>query len=179
MINVHERWYPGHGAGELGDLIDAVGGPHDRLWPRTGSFPPMRLNGPQVDLPAGGHGPMTYRTVAYEPGRRIVWRFDERVGLAGIHAIDLLDGVGMVGLRHTIAARAVGRMRLVWPVGLRWLHDACVEELLDQADATLNGRHAQHRHHPAWTRALLWLGGRRRRASRAGHTPPHGPEVRR
>ncbi len=159
-INIHERSYPGHTAAQLGALLDSVGGPKDRIWTQTGNYPPMRMDGPASELPAGGHGLVRYTTVAHEPGRSVTWRFDDVVGIDGTHRLEVLTGNDDGGpvLRHTIEGRMTGSMRLAWPLAVRWLHDACLEEVLDQAGAALTGRPAEPPRHGWWVRFLLWTG---------------------
>lgn len=119
----------------------------------------MRLDGPLAELPAGGHGVVRYHAVAHEPGRSVTWRFDDGVGIEGTHRLEVLagNGEGPV-LRHTTECRMSGSMRLLWPVVVRWLHDACLEELLDQAEAALTNSQVEPRRHGWWVRFLMWIG---------------------
>ncbi|MEU5692535.1 SRPBCC family protein [Actinosynnema sp. NPDC020468] len=120
--NVHFRALPTDGVVE--HLAD--------LWPRR--WPKLVLDRPPGVGATGGHGFVRYTCTAHEPGRRIEFAFDPRVGLHGTHAFEVVPG----GLRHVLRGRTTGWMRLGWPLAVRWLHDALVEDLLDNA-ATFAG----------------------------------------
>ncbi|MFI6101611.1 SRPBCC family protein [Lentzea sp. NPDC051213] len=72
----------------------------------------------------GGHGPIRYRCVAFEPGSSITFEFTD---LSGTHT---LSASGTV-LRHELVGDFGFVAWLRWVVAIRWLHDACLEDLLD------------------------------------------------
>jgi hypothetical protein len=151
--NVHERLVELAPA-EAGKLIDSLAGPGDRLWPGD-RWPPMRLD-PGLEVGArGGHGPVRYSVSDYEPGRRVTFRFASRRRFPGHHWFEVFTRDGRTVLRHVLEAQPHGRMRLIWPLGIRWLHDACLEDLLDRAAG------APPRRHGAWVRLLRRLLRRR------------------
>jgi hypothetical protein len=168
VLNVHTRVIACP-AERIGVLLDQVGGPADRLWPSPAWWP-MQLTGLDGDRLAvgasGGHGPIRYAVEEYEPGRRVRLRFDPVVGLDGYHeaSVEPLDadpdGSPRCRVTHVIRARsATPRIRVTWPVLIRPLHDAVLEDLLDRAAWITTGRVAR----PArWTprvrllHALLW-----------------------
>ena len=134
--NVHERLLPVTAA-EVGALLDRVGGPDDILWPAP-EWEPMVLDRPVSVGAAGGHGVVRYRVTAYEPSRRVEFTFDPGLGLHGMHTliVEARDASSAV-LRHCMEARTSGAMRLLWPLTVRWLHDAVLEDLLDRAERAL------------------------------------------
>lgn len=153
MRNVHERTMPGD-LRAAGALLDRVGGPDDVLWP-SAQWPPMVLDAPVAIGAAGGHGAVRYHVEAYEPGRRIVFRFHPDLGLPGTHTLEVLPaGEGQVRMRHVIEARPVGSMRLLWPLAVRWAHDAVLEDLLDNAERELSGRVERPARHSLVVRLL-------------------------
>ncbi|MEV0681358.1 SRPBCC family protein [Actinosynnema sp. NPDC050436] len=113
--NVHERRLPGDG------WVDRV----IELWPRA--WPPLVLDRPLGVGADGGHGFVRYRCTAYEPGRRVEFTFAPGLGLVGAHVLEAVPG----GVRHTLTGRPNGWMLLGWPLAVRWLHDALIEDLLD------------------------------------------------
>jgi hypothetical protein len=151
--NVHERTLPAP-ADEVGALLDTLAGEHDRLWPRD-RWPAMRFERPLdarvPDEPLrlgarGGHGPIIYEVSRHVPGRLVAFRFCPDTGLRGEHRFEVIPaGDGAARLRHTIDARPVGSGRLRWPLVMRPLHDALIEEALDNAEAAAGGHPRQHR----------------------------------
>jgi hypothetical protein len=130
--NVHQREF--HTTeGRLGELLDRVAEPGGPLWPRR--WPPMVLAGPLAVGVAGGHGPIRYRVAEYRPGQRVVFEFTAPTPLQGTHALEVQPGPGpgTAVLRHDLSGRLIGLGLLSWPLVIRWLHDAVLEELLDRA----------------------------------------------
>ncbi|WP_219415011.1 DUF2867 domain-containing protein [Pseudonocardia nigra] len=143
--NVHERVLPVPVA-DVEPLLDGLGGPDDRLWPSP-AWAPMVLDGPLRIGASGGHGPIRYRVTAYEPGRMVEFTFHPRVGLHGRHTLIAEPaGPSRTVLRHVVEGRTAGRVLLLWPLAIRWLHDAVLEDLLDRAEAELGTGPAR----PAW-----------------------------
>ncbi|MEO1060214.1 MAG: SRPBCC family protein [Actinomycetota bacterium] len=154
IVNVHERQFPDADPSELGALIESLGSPDDRLWPRNRRWPPMRLDGPLAQHPSGGHGFVRYHVEDHVPGERVVFRFEPETGIDGVHIVELVPGPA---LRHTIRGRTHGSMRIVWPLAVRWLHDQCLEDLFDQAAGEL-GRPVATSTPSWWVRFLLRVG---------------------
>jgi hypothetical protein len=151
--NVHQRLLPGP-LERVGALIDDLAGPGDRLWPGD-RWPPMRLDRPLGVGADGGHGPIRYRVEAYEPGRRVAFRFTGMAGLDGGHRLEAEPaGGGGVLLRHVAEGRMGGRMLVVWPLVIRHLHDALIEDLLDRAELAVTGRVASPNRWSPWVRLL-------------------------
>lgn len=136
VVNVHQRLL--HASPErVSELLASLGSPGDRLWPRSG-WPPMRLDGPVAPGAAGGHGPIRYRVEAWEPGRLVRFRFHRMRGVDGWHALEILDATAQhCVLEHRMDAQLRGWMALKWALVIRPLHDACVEDALSQAQASL------------------------------------------
>jgi hypothetical protein len=144
--NVHTRLFP-----DSAGLVDRV----VELWP-SDRWPPLVLDRPLGVGASGGHAFVRYRCTAHVPGQRVEFAFDPRIGLVGTHVFEAVPG----GLRHTLTGRPRGLMKLVWPLAVRWLHDALLEDLLDNA-----ARAAGHPPvHPArwstWVRLLRRTGRR-------------------
>ena len=151
--NIHEREYPVDPA-RLGELLDRVAEPDSPLWP-VDSWPPMILDRPLGVGADGGHGPIRYRCTGYEPGRRVEFRFTWPA-VDGTHTLEVIGGT----LRHTLRARLRGTGRLLWPLMFRWLHDACLEDLLDRAGDSLGHPPATRTRWSPWVRLLRRLAPR-------------------
>ena len=154
MSNVHEREFAATRE-EIGDLLRTVAGPDDKVWPK--GWPPIRFDRELQVGARGGHGPIRYWISEYEPERRVEFTFDRKTGAEGTHAFDLLPGVrpGRTVLRHTVIARPTTlAMRLGWPLVVRWLHDACVEDIFDNVQRSL-GQPVEHPNHKSlYVRAM-------------------------
>jgi len=151
--NVHERRLDATPE-EVGALLDGLASPGDRLWPAD-RWPPMRLDRPLGPGARGGHGPVRYAVETYQPGRRVAFRFADDLGLDGSHAFEVAaaPGGGAV-LRHVLTGRTRGAVRLTWPLAVRWLHDAVVEDALDRAEAAVSGTVRAPARWSPWVRVL-------------------------
>lgn len=163
VLNVHERTIP-RPVAEVGALIDTLTSDNDRLWPAN-LWPAMRFDRPLAVGATGGHGPIRYSVEELRPGRYVRFRFSGPRSLAGGHhrlEAVAVDGTATV-LRHVLEVEA-GVVRLIpWYVGLRWLHDACLEDALSTAESSLGLKPAVRPWSP-WVRLLRWLlAGRRAR----------------
>ena len=169
IVNVHQRLL--HASPQrVSELLASLGSPSDGLWPRNG-WPPMRLDGPVAPGAAGGHGPIRYRVEAWEPGRLVRFRFHRMRGVDGWHAFEILDATAQhCVLEHRMEATITGLMALKWLFAIRPLHDACLEDMLSQAQASL-GDTPRPVPRSAAVRLLLWwmTRGRRPRAKGKPH----------
>jgi hypothetical protein len=52
-------------------------------------------------------------------------------------------------LRHTLMAHASGSLRIVFPLVIEPLHDACLRDILDRAEAATGGAAAPRPHSAA------------------------------
>lgn len=160
MRNIHERRVSAP-AGRVGKLVDGLGGRRDRLWP-PGPWPPMRLDRPLAVGARGGHASVRYEVTAHEPGRRVEFTFAPGGDAVGTHTFTVTPtGEHQAVLRHEMVARFTGRMRLGWPLVVRWLHDALLEDLLDRAEDAVGVPPVRRAQHSAWVRLLLDAGNRR------------------
>ena len=167
--NVHERFVPAP-PHAVGALIDTLGGVDDAVWPRDHWWP-MELDRPLGEGAVGGHSDIRYDVLTYEPGRRVVFRFDPACGLEGTHTFDVQPRPGGVLLRHDLTARALGSTRLLWPLVIRSVHDAVVEDAFDR----VHERFVSGRQRTPWSpyvRLLRRMAGLTRRAGRVQAAPP-------
>jgi hypothetical protein len=150
MLNTQSRYLPtsaARAAAALGDLVT--------LWPAP-PWPALRLDGGLAVGSRGGHGPIRY-AVSVRERDRIRFDFDPRIGLVGYHELRIEPtGDGRCRMVDTLAGRARGRMRLLWPVMFRWLHEDLMHDLFDNVEAHLTGHPAARRaRHGVWTRAFV------------------------
>ena len=160
MRNVHERLLPAS-ADRLAGVLDDIGSDRDLLWPSP-SWPTVVLDGPLAPGTPAGHGPIRYVVSGHEPGRSVAFDFAPETGVVGSHRLELIEvDAGSCLLRHTMEGTPTGRMRLLWPVAIRWLHDCVLEQLLDNAERLATGRCAAPHRPSAWVGVLRAVSARR------------------
>lgn len=174
VLNVHERVLPVP-ADEAGRLLDRLGGEDDPLWPAP-AWGSMRLDRPLGLGAAGEHGssesPIRYRVTAHRPERLVEFTFAPGLGLDGTHTflVEPVDTAQCV-LRHEVRGQLSGRMRLGWPLAVRWMHDAVLEDLLDRAEVALEVGPARPARWSPWVRLLWRLGSPRAKEVSVPATP--------
>lgn len=158
MRNVHERRIAAP-AEQVGALLALLGGEQDQLWPEA-EWMPMRLDQPLSVGATGGHDDIRYRVTAYDPGRRVALQFTPPTPLHGWHAFEVepLPQGGTL-LRHVMEGQPYGSMRVLWPLVVRWIHDALLEDLLDNAERAVGTGPAQPTRWSRWVRLLRRLNG--------------------
>ncbi|MBM7775770.1 hypothetical protein JOD54_005974 [Actinokineospora baliensis] len=156
--NRHQRALPVPVA-DAGHLIDAMASP-DGIWPAR--WPALSLDRPLAVGATGGHGPIHYTCTDYIPGRRVELAFAPGAPLAGEHALTLLPGQtpNTSILRHDITARPQGAGHVLWPLVIRWLHDALLEDMLDNAERAVGHPPAHKARWSPWVRLLRRLRSR-------------------
>jgi hypothetical protein len=161
VLNVHERRFR-CSPDKAARLLDSLSSPADALWPSQ-QWPRMRLDKPLGLGSTGGHGPIRYSVVEYEPGKKINFEFISPRGFVGKHWFEVLSqGATGTVLRHTIEMSLVGSARLSWPLVVRPLHDALVEDALTNAQIALGEQPTPQPWSP-WVRPLRRVVGRRGR----------------
>jgi hypothetical protein len=169
VVNVHQRLLNSTPA-RVGELLDTLASPHDGLWPGR-AWPRLKLDRPLAVGANGGHGPIGYFVEAYTPGKAVRFRFTAPRGFDGWHGFEVLEAPpGQCVLEHRIEMKARGPALLTWPLAIRHLHDACIEDVLSQAQASLGEVPEAVR----WSRRVRLL---RALASRLA-PPPRGPRRR-
>lgn len=159
VVNIHERRFRSSPE-SAARLLDSLSSPQDALWPSQ-HWPRMRLDRPLALGATGGHGPIRYSVVAYEPGKRIAFEFLSPRGFVGKHWFEVSgDGASGATLRHTIDMSLVGTALLFWPLAIRPLHDALVEDALTNAQIALGEPPTPVPWSP-WVRLLRRVVGRR------------------
>jgi hypothetical protein len=153
VINVHERLIPAP-ASRVGESLDRIGSADDTWWPSP-AWPAMVLEAPLAVWVGGVHGPRSYQVTQYVPGRSVEFTFDERVGLRGTHRFDVIprDSESCL-VRHVVEGRTAGRMKLVWPLAMRWLHDAVVEDLMERVATDAGHPPTQRARWSWWVRQI-------------------------
>ncbi len=155
--NVHSRVFTSDSLEQVGALIDGLAGDDDRLWPRQ-NWPAMRFDRPLAVGASGGHGPIRYDVAEYQPGRRVRFAFTRPTGLHGYHEWAARPVAGGYELRHRLVANTTGWPVLSWPLIWRPMHDALIEDALDNAAAQL-GAGSRPSRWSGYVRALRRIAG--------------------
>jgi hypothetical protein len=130
--NVHSRVFTADSLERVGTLIDGLASDHDRLWPHE-NWPAMRFDRPLGIGATGGHGPIRYDVVEYQPARRVRFSFTKPTGIHGYHEWAARPVAAGYELRHSLIADTSGSAVVGWPLIWQPLHDALIEDALDKA----------------------------------------------
>ncbi|WP_407564660.1 DUF2867 domain-containing protein [Streptomyces sp. 184] len=149
--NVHERILDAP-ATAVGALVDRLSAPDDPLFPSP-AWAPMAFDRPLRVGAAGGHGPVRYGVTAYEPGRRVRFRFTPPDD--GFHelTVEPLED-GRCRLRHVLESRMGPGDLLMWTLAIRRAHETVVREVLDNAELVVTGTVARPVRRTALVRLL-------------------------
>lgn len=151
-VNLHERRFPVP-ADRVGGLIDSLVD-DDGFWP-SDRWPALRLDDGLRMGSAGGHGPIRYTVDEYVPQRRVRvrFRFSAPRGFGGWHELAVVPAGDGCDLRHTLSVEPHGLARVSWPLAIRPLHDALIEDAFNEA-ATSLGLDAPT---SSWSTWVRWL----------------------
>lgn len=159
VSNVHERTVRTEKA-VAREVFESLATKRDRLWPRK-LWPPIRLNAPKEKMGAGGHGPIRYRVAGHEVGRKTTFTFEQSGlsrGMVGAHFFELLETAGgEFTARHEIAVDLRWPAILLWPLLIRPLHDALVEDAFDNFERATTNQVSSPNRHSAYVRFLRRL----------------------
>ncbi|MBY0531927.1 MAG: hypothetical protein K2P86_08140 [Xanthobacteraceae bacterium] len=160
---------------ELGKLIDTLASANDLMWPHF-RWPRMRFDRPLSAGARGGHGPIGYWIEEYEPGSRILFRFENTHwlsrGIEGYHTLFMEQTASGTKLVHEIVGTIRGRALLLWPLAVRPLHDALIEDGLARAAKHFNALHPFPPELSLWARSLRLLAGSRDRRVGVSQSAP-------
>ncbi|SCG58405.1 Polyketide cyclase / dehydrase and lipid transport [Micromonospora halophytica] len=173
MRNVQQRVIAAP-ANAVGRVIDELATPESSAWPSP-SWPPLVLDNGLQPGSSGGHGPIRYSVTSHEPGRHVVLTFAPSCGLDGWHELRVTpESDDETRLVHTISATTTGRMRWLWPLVVRWFHEALVHDLFDNAERRVTGTPvAEPARWSPWVRLMRRV--RARRSADASLADPGHP----
>ncbi|GAA5042869.1 hypothetical protein GCM10023318_03690 [Nocardia callitridis] len=157
--NTHRRVLPVP-ADRVGALLEQVAEPGNPLWPSE-NWPPLVLGRPLGVGADGGHGSIRYSCTAYQPGKLVEFTFPPGP-LEGTHTFEILErGSNECELRHSAAATTSGISGfLAWYCAIQWMHNALLEDLLDNAAIAVGHPPARPARWSPWVRLLRAAFGR-------------------
>ena len=90
--------------------------------------------------------------------KEVLFRFTAPKGFNGMHQLTLEElPDGKTRVKHVLTATLEGPMVLLWPVIIRFMHDALIEDGLDRAEAWAERRVLKLRPWNPWVQTLHWL----------------------
>jgi hypothetical protein len=93
----------------------------------------------------------------YTPGKTIRFRFTAPRGFSGYHCLEITDSPQRpVILKHTIEMKISGWANITWPLFIRPLHDALLEDAFTRAQIAL-GLAPKPQRWSYWVRLLRWI----------------------
>lgn len=165
ITNVHTRRLPVR-ACEARRALDQLASADDRVWP-SAHWPAIELDRGLQPGSLGGHGTIRY-TVESVAEHAITFRFVAPRGMRGVHRFEVVPDGLACQVRHTIEARPSLRIRIVWLLAIRPLHNALIEDLLDNLTAETGQRVKQPARWSPYVRVVRARLGLDLAGSRAG-----------
>jgi len=138
IVNIHRRIFD-LSQEQMGDLIHSLATPNDEIWPNE-KWPKMKLDNGLSPGSKGGHGPIKYYVESIIPNTQVVFRFTGPKGFEGIHKFDIKHiQENKTELIHTLDMEANGNAYFLWFFGIKWLHNALIEDGLDKIHNKVTG----------------------------------------
>jgi hypothetical protein len=134
-------------------ILDAMADPAVSIWPAP-PWSPLRLDAGLRPGSRGGHGAIRYEVAGHEPGRWTRFTFHPALGLDGYHELTVRAVPDGTEITHLIVATLRGRMRWLWPLAVRWLHEAVLHDLLDNWERAATGTVRSPARWSLWVRFL-------------------------
>ncbi|MBP2656336.1 MAG: hypothetical protein H6Q73_3905 [Firmicutes bacterium] len=148
----------------VGSLLDSLASKQDLLWPHE-KWPPIHFDRPLSVGAVGGHSIIGYTIESYEPGKSILFRFNSPKGFVGTHGFFVEKiNQNITQIRHEIHMKLEGSAKLWWPLRIRWIHDAIIEDAFDKAEAFVTGQPV-NRQWSLWIKYLRYLQKRKNKTN--------------
>ena len=133
VINKHKRII-NQPKQRVSELLETLSNKDDKIWPNN-NWPAIRFkNGLKVGS-IGGHGPIRYKITNYKIGENIYFEFIKPSGFIGFHYFEIKENdADKTEVIHIINMRVFGLSMFYWLFIIRWLHDALIEDALDNIE---------------------------------------------
>lgn len=136
VLNLHKRKINASKALVL-ELFLTLSTVNDEIWP-TDNWPKMKFADGLKLGSKGGHGPIRYEIVKYNPQNSITFRFQKPIGFKGTHEFEITElDKDNTEIKHTIEMTTSSIGTIQWLLGVRWLHDALIEDAFDRVENRL------------------------------------------
>ncbi len=133
MINIHKRIID-QPKSKVSELLKTLSTAHDQVWPSK-YWPAMRFKDGFKVGSRGGHGLIRYTIIKNTPDEHCVFKFTKPRGFDGTHEFKLKRLSDQQSeISHKITMTTSFRASLSWMCFVRWLHDALIEDALDNIE---------------------------------------------
>lgn len=133
VLNVHTRIID-QPQEKIAALFSTLATENDMML-ATDRWSPMKLDNGLAVGSMGGHGPIRYSVKEFVPGKKVEFQFTRPRGFRGIHRFEINElDPNKTELKHIIDMKIKGPALLSWPVAIRWLHDAYIEDAFDKVE---------------------------------------------
>lgn len=123
----------------------------------TDKWPAMKLDKGMTIGSHGGHGPIRYTVDAYSPEGYVKFSFTRPKGFHGFHQFEITALTEqLTEIKHTIDMSINWQALLTWPLAIRWLHDALIEDALDKVENHFTEKRKFTRW-SLWVKFLRWV----------------------
>lgn len=125
---------------KVAKLFETLATTEDKIWPNT-KWPKIKFKDGLVVGARGGHGPIRYKVSKIIPHEYVEFQFEKPKNFLGTHAFFLESlGENQTKVSHTIKMNTKGiAATLQWIFVIRWLHDALLEDALDNIESYFSG----------------------------------------
>ena len=139
IVNIHKRNYKVP-KDQFMALFSTLASKEDKIWPKE-KWPSMKLDNGLNEGSKGGHGPIRYFVRAHIPGEKLVFQFTKPIGFDGVHKFDIEElEKDQIKVIHTIDMKTDLIGSFLWYIGIKWLHDALIEDGLDKIHNVITGQ---------------------------------------
>ncbi len=141
---------------EISKLIEKLASKDDIIWP-IDKWSAMKFKDGLKLGSKGGHGIIRYTIVDYNSENGIEFQFTSPKGFHGFHKfrISAIDS-NKTEVRHTINMKTHGIATIQWLVFIRWLHDALIEDALDNIENYFSDEKKVSKW-SAWVKLWRWI----------------------
>jgi hypothetical protein len=149
IINKHERIIKA-AKEKIAEILDQIAIKEKSVWP-SDRWPPIEFDRPLSIGALGGHGPIRYTVTDYRRGEYLECKFTSPIEFIGIHTFRIKEiEKNMIKITHMIDMKVKGKMKIIWPIAVRPLHDALLEDLFDNVEISVSTK-------PVLQKWSLWV----------------------
>jgi hypothetical protein len=133
VLNIHKRVI-NQPKDKIAELLKTLATKNDMIL-STDKWPPMKLSDGLKEGSRGGHGPIRYTVQKFVPNELVQFEFTRPKGFIGTHQFEIAElENGITEIKHTIEMKIYGMAIITWPLAIRWLHDAFIEDAFDKTE---------------------------------------------